>query len=278
VWIGADGLPLRLALHILYPRQTNGEQVEAQVQTDFSNFALAQAPGPAKALASALGLPQTRHDWQNAAMQTGFALLLAGMLLVLVTHSRSKLVYRAVALTMVLSMLFTPLLTDVQAAAFMDEQAVKQATLDQQQAEQAQVAAAQAEMADPQWKPNQDPLESQEADFQPVSTGFGVSACEFIRRANRRRGRSYSGLPTQKSRRRGQGLVDRLPGTLMGTDPAKQDSDSDGLWDSGKCCAWAPARSRRIATAMTSATPWNVVGYTYQNKRWYSNPNTAETE
>jgi len=279
VWIGADGLPLRLALHILYPRQTNGEQVEAQVQTDFSNFALAQAPGPAKALASALGLPQTRHDWQNAAMQTGFALLLAGMLLVLVTHSRSKLVYRAVALTMVLSMLFTPLLTDVQAAAFMDEQAVKQATLDQQQAEQAQVAEAQAEMADPQWNPNQDPLESQEADFQPVSTGFGYQPANSFAGLTGDEDDPYSGCTdAEKAADADKDLLTDCQERLMGTDPAKQDSDSDGLWDSWEVLRLGTSPLAADSDGDDLSDSLEVVGYTYQNKRWYSNPNTADTD
>ncbi len=38
VWIDNDGLPLRLTMHIEYPQQANGERVETDIQTDFSNF------------------------------------------------------------------------------------------------------------------------------------------------------------------------------------------------------------------------------------------------
>ena len=38
VWLDADGLPLRLAIILEYPQQRNGERIEVQVKTDFSNF------------------------------------------------------------------------------------------------------------------------------------------------------------------------------------------------------------------------------------------------
>lgn len=38
VWIEPDGLPLRLTVEMAYPQQRNGERVEAQISTDFSNL------------------------------------------------------------------------------------------------------------------------------------------------------------------------------------------------------------------------------------------------
>jgi len=38
VWIGSDGLPLRIAVHLQYPPQENGDQIEAEIRTDFSGF------------------------------------------------------------------------------------------------------------------------------------------------------------------------------------------------------------------------------------------------
>ncbi|MBN1878452.1 MAG: hypothetical protein JXA33_29815, partial [Anaerolineae bacterium] len=304
VWLAADGLPLRLSLHILYPRQTNGEQVEAELKTDFSNFALAQAPGgPAKALATSLELPQTPRDWQTASVQSGLILTLTGLLLAIVTNPRSKIVYRAVTVTMVISMLITPLLTDVQAAAFIDEQTAKQAALDRQQAEQTQVAEAQAEMSDPKWNPNQDPLKHDRRTFsgirnpqlvegnpnkfgnpalgssevapapQPMFTLPSVTLAPAGDEDD-----PYNGCTDEeKAADSDQDLLTDCQEQLMGTDPDDQDSDGDELWD-----GWEVLRLGTSPLAVDSdgddlSDHLEVAGYTYQNKRWYSNPNSADT-
>ena len=127
--------------------ETLSRKISLELTTDFTNFAVAQSPGPAKALAASLGLPRTASDWQTAGIRSGLWLGMLGMMLMLVTHHRSRVVYAAIVVTVILSMVVTPLLNSLQAAVFMDEQAAKQAAIEQEQDEQARYAEAQAEQA-----------------------------------------------------------------------------------------------------------------------------------
>ncbi|MGC9396645.1 MAG: LamG-like jellyroll fold domain-containing protein [Anaerolineae bacterium] len=289
MWIGADGLPLRLSLHILYPRQTNGEQIESELTTDFTNYAVAQVPGPAKALASSLGLPQTVRDWETAGVQSGLLLGMLGLLLMLITQSNSRVVYAAVVVVVILSMVVTPLLNGLQAAAFMDEQAAQQAAIDQQQDEQARYLEAQAEQADPNWDPNQDPLQAiapgnasillasdslQAGTAPPTPLLPNVALAQTSAEDD-----PYAGCTDEeKATDTDQDLLTDCQESVIGTDPADRDDDGDGLWD-----GW------EVLRLGTDPLDWDtdgdgisdyleVEGFVYQGKRWYSNPNKADTD
>ncbi|MBN2390841.1 MAG: thrombospondin type 3 repeat-containing protein, partial [Anaerolineae bacterium] len=289
MWIGADGLPLRLSLHILYPRQVNGEQIEAELKTDFANYAVAQAPGPAKALASALGLPQTASGWQTAGVQSGLLLAMVGLLLMLITQSHSRVVYAAVVVVVILSMLVTPLLNSLQAAAFMDEQTAKQAAMEQEQDEQSRFAEAQAEQADPKWDPNQDPLQAiapgnasillasdslQAGTAPPTPLPHNVTLAQTSAEDD-----PYAGCTDEeKATDTDQDLLTDCQESVIGTDPADRDDDGDGLWD-----GW------EVLRLGTDPLDWDtdgdgisdyleVEGFVYQGKRWYSNSNKADTD
>ncbi len=38
LWVNREGLPARMAIRIAYPQQSNGERIEVEIITDFSNF------------------------------------------------------------------------------------------------------------------------------------------------------------------------------------------------------------------------------------------------
>jgi len=276
VWIGADGLPLRLALHILYPPQANGEQIEAELQTDFSAFAAAQAPGATKVLAAALGLPRTVNDWQTAGTRSGLWLGVFGMALVLVTRRRSRVVYAAIVVTVALSMIVGPLFNSLQAAAFMDEQATRQAAFEQQQAEQTQYAEAQAQQADPAWNPNQDPLQNieQPVAAPPASLPMKVTLTQASAEDD-----PYSQCTDkEKTTDSDNDLLTDCQESVIGTSPTNRDTDSDGLWD-----GWEVLRLGTSPTDLDTdgdgiSDNLEVVGFVYQGKRWYSNPNKADTD
>ncbi|HQJ10240.1 MAG TPA: tandem-95 repeat protein [Anaerolineae bacterium] len=276
VWVGADGLPLRLSLHILYPSQANGEQIEAELQTDFSAFAAAQAPGAAKALAAALGLPRTVNDWQTAGARSGLGLGVLGMALVLVTRRRSRVVYAAIVVTVVLSMIVAPLFNSLQAAAFMDEQATQQAAFEQQQAEQTQYAEAQAQQADPAWNPNQDPLQNIEQPVvaPPASLPLKVTLSQASAEDD-----PYSQCTDkEKTTDSDNDLLTDCQESVIGTGPTNRDTDSDGLWD-----GWEVLRLGTSPTDLDTdgdgiSDNLEVVGFVYQDQHWYSNPNKADTD
>jgi hypothetical protein len=80
IWMDSDGLPLRLSVHLIYPPGENGDQVEAQIQTDFSGFDRGRllASSPWGRLASALGLPRTPEGWQRLAGQPACSCSVSG--------------------------------------------------------------------------------------------------------------------------------------------------------------------------------------------------------
>lgn len=280
IWVGSDGLPLRLSLHILYPRQANGEQIESELSTDFANFAVPQASGPAKALAAFLRLPHTANDWQHAWMRGGLWLGMLGMLLVLVTHHRSRMLYGAIVVTVVFSMVVTPLLNGLQAAAFMADQAAQQAEIDQQQDEQAQFAEAQAEQADPNWDPNQNPLQDVAALDSAAPITPSISGLLEVTVAQTTvEDDPYAGCTDQeKATDTDQDLLTDCQESVIGTDPAERDDDADGLWD-----GWEVLRLGTSPTDFDSdgdgiSDNLEVVGFIYQGRRWYSNPNKADTD
>ncbi len=285
MWIGADGLPLRLSLHILYPRQVNGEQVEAELKTDFTNYAVAQAPGPAKALASSLGLPQTASGWQTAGIRSGLLLGMAGLALMLITQSHSRVVYAAIVVVVILSMVVTPLLNSLQAAAFMDEQAAKQADFDQQQDERARFAEAQAKQADPGWDPNQDPLQNVTSGNASILLAPGSASILLAPELNSTSLHATAGddpysqcTEEEKATDTDNDLLTDCQERLLGTNPANRDTDGDGLWD-----GWEVLRLGTSPTDFDSdgdgiSDLLEVDGFVYNGKRWYSNPNKADSD
>ncbi len=95
VWIDEFGLPLRLTVDLIYPEQY-GEQSHATVRTDFSGF-----PDASEAASSfisrsliwfqrTLGLPTTNAGWNYFGIQAGLFVLCIGVVLVLMTRSRSR--------------------------------------------------------------------------------------------------------------------------------------------------------------------------------------------
>ena len=161
VWIDSHGLPLRLSVHLVYPPERSGEQVEADIRTDFSHFApmeVARNQVFGKNLVSSLGLPHTAGDWQRAGGQAVLATACLGLLLLLIIYRKSKKVYAATAVAVIVSMVVTPLLQSHQAAGFMERQAAKQAEVEQRQEAQEAAREAQETLTSSDWDPHHDPL------------------------------------------------------------------------------------------------------------------------
>jgi len=97
VWLDGDNLPMRLKVHLEYPEQVNGERVKADIQTDFSGFAVRNR-GVDNTLISF-----SSKDWQNFGLRTGLSLGLMGVVLLLATSRRSRKVYTAFALVIIFS-------------------------------------------------------------------------------------------------------------------------------------------------------------------------------
>jgi subtilisin-like proprotein convertase family protein len=276
VWVGADGLPLRLSLHILYPRQANGEQIEAELTTDFTNFTVAQAPGPAKALAATLRLPRTASDWQTAGMRSGLLFGTVGMVLVMVIHHGSRVVYGVIVVPVLLSMVVTPLLNSVQAAAFMDKQAVQQAAMEQEQDEHARYVEAQAQQTDPGWDPNQDPLQSVAQSVDAPSAPFSMNVA--LAQAGAQDDPYSQCTDEEKATDTDNDLLTDCQERLLGTDPNNRDTDGDGLWDGWEVLRLGTDPLHQDTDGDGISDLLEVEGFVYQGQRWYSNPNKADTD
>ena len=156
LWVDEDGLPLRLKLSLAFPPEADGSQVKADIQTDFFDFAPALAEEQAaQALLGALHLD---GDIIGPGLVVGLLALALTMLAADHRPARRRLAYVAVVSVVVLSMLVTPLLQSVQAAAFYDRQAEQRAAYEAQRAEH--LARAEQQAATSAWDPTVNPLES----------------------------------------------------------------------------------------------------------------------
>ena len=176
LWVDGRGLPLRLAMHLAFPAQRDGSHLEADVQTDFSGFP-AEAAGPAAspdpaALAGtapaggAFSLPARAA--QAAGTGGVFACVLGATALLLV-YRRSRRLYRAVVIAVILAMVIGPLMQSERVEAFYEDRAGRSQDLwslaasgqavDPERAQDLEAAReAVAEALAPSWDPQQDPL------------------------------------------------------------------------------------------------------------------------
>lgn len=130
IWLDEHGLPLRLTLDITFPPGER-DQVTASIKTDFWGYDGANGsahpstllgflkPGGARALLTTLRTSETlRRDAVKIAIASGTLALIWLMM----TYSRLHIVYTAVAISAVLSMVVTPMLNSFQVMAFMQRQ------------------------------------------------------------------------------------------------------------------------------------------------------------
>lgn len=244
-WIDDDGLPLRLSVHLEYPQQSNGERVQADIQTDFSNFDREQIASASSHPLSYIQsrLPRAATEWQKLGLQLGLILGSTGFALLMVSHRHSKKLYAALALAMVLSMIVTPLLQSHHVHAFNIQQATRRAEQEREQEEYAAVREWQESLLTSNWNPHQDPLAGELAESpHPLAeslAGFFSS--------------SSADTPDADSDADGDGLT-YAQETQLGADPDNADTDGDQLRDD-----------------------LEVKGFILSGKRWYSDPLSPDT-
>ncbi|MFN2151366.1 MAG: hypothetical protein ACK2T5_07215, partial [Anaerolineales bacterium] len=158
VWLDEMGLPQRLSIHMQYPQQANGERLEIEMQTDFSNFdrsALTDLQSPAARFrSSVLGLLTKAQK-----TETLISLSVLGLLSLVLFNSYSKKIYAAIVIAVILSMLLTPLLQSAQVYAFEQEQAAQKTENDRQQAEQEAAQEIQTVLNGDIWNPHSQPVD-----------------------------------------------------------------------------------------------------------------------
>ncbi|MEZ4705569.1 MAG: LamG-like jellyroll fold domain-containing protein [Caldilineaceae bacterium] len=160
IWIDSAGLPLRLNLHVELPPTNRAlEWASADITTSFGEWEAApdvtwtqlwQEPGQWLTLLTArLGI--TPPQAQQMAFALGMFLLALGLVAFLLTYRRHTLVRATVYLSIILSMLITPLLQTQQVSAFYDGQQARAQ-------EAASTTTPTAESAAPAFNPHENPL------------------------------------------------------------------------------------------------------------------------
>ncbi len=126
IWLDERGLPLRLTLNITFPPGSR-EQVTATLRSEFSDFGQeitlldALRPGGFRALLAAYG---SRNALGQSMAQDILVIALAVLLsCIVVAYRRLRVTYAAVAISVILSLVVTPLLQSHQVAAFYQKMA-----------------------------------------------------------------------------------------------------------------------------------------------------------
>ncbi len=147
LWVGADGLPMRQILHLYFPPRPDDQEVRAKVTVDFSNFGNEQA-----------NLSRLTSHASRFTHLASLGILFLAFCAVLIANSRSRKLYIGLAVFLILSMVFSPLLQSVQAANFADQQAAKAREAEAREQESDMQHALNAILTESDHNPNLDPL------------------------------------------------------------------------------------------------------------------------
>jgi subtilisin-like proprotein convertase family protein len=249
-WIDDDGLPLRLAVHVEYPEQANGERVVAEIQTDFSGFdreAIAFASEPAGTAARLVGL---LRDGQASWQQASVALALVAVSLLVLVYRRSKPVYAAFVTAIIFSMVVIPLLHTEQVYAFYQEQVSRRTEYEHRQTSQESARELREALTTSDWDANRDPLSAsvggEDGDGSALGSPY-MPPLAFVT------AQEEEDEPDPDSDDDGDGLT-YAQEKRLGTDHELDDSDGDRITDDVE-----------------------VAGFWYNGKMWYSDPVSADT-
>lgn len=275
VWLTSDGLPARLTMKAKFPQQQNGERVAVAIQTDFSNFApLKRAKGlDLTGFANLSGLFS-----QQAGYQFSLALLVLTVVALLIRVQRSRLVYAAVVLTMIVVMVVTPLLESHQAYAFGQKQSAQRAEFEQAQKENKEQRNLIESLFTSNWDPHTSASDqlSVIGDQPPVNRDQPsaiVNPTSDIRHlASAMAAATNAAVDTD-----GDGLTDTDEINRYHTNPNNPDTDGDGLTDGQEVryLGTDPLKADSDGDRITDNA--EVAGFDYAGKRWYTNPRSPDT-
>ncbi|MCI0581090.1 MAG: hypothetical protein L0331_33450, partial [Chloroflexi bacterium] len=250
LWLDEAGYPLRQAVHLAFP-PAGGRRVEADVTV---HFAFDQAKPGALSLDALRGfVPAVRRGLLLATALS----LAAGAALLMVRPSPSRLVYRVVTLTFILSTTFGPLLQGGAAEASYQRRSARQTQQEQVQSQvelRREIAATQQEQgAADLARTSPDSLAAIQGDDGRDGDGDGLSDVQerflgtnpFWPDAAELAGRplAENGLDSDLD-----GLSDYQE-TLLGTNPLAADTDGDTLTDLQE-----------------------VEGFAHGGRQWHTNP------
>ena len=228
IWLDEAGLPARQVIHLEFPPQEDAlDWHEANITTSFSNWdtngvenqLLWAIPrlmdDPSLVTQNPMSLLPTSFDpnaIQQMATLLGFSLVLFGLGFLAFTYRRSPKFHGAIAISVIASMLFSPLLQINQVDAYYD----RHETTQPEQSQEPQLSQS-AEPVNETFDPTIDPLVSQ------PEKQFNLKAAAPTQQVNTN---CDSQVDTD-----GDGLSDSVECTQLGTYVDDVDSDGDGISD-----------------------------------------------
>jgi hypothetical protein len=266
IWVTSDGYPTRLTLALDLPEQDNGERVTvhftSQLNAFKSNRVTALTPNPFMAglLSVVDSIEATFTPNFTLSFIFSFGLIVACVWL-LIRLRRSRQLYRAVALTMIFAMVYSPLWQAGQVYAFTQNQSAQAAQQNATRQSQTESQDLLQQMYASTWNPNQNPLADPITPTLPIEplplNPDDVAALNFSPNIVRS---TYNSLavaaevaPAATSDEDSDTLT-YVQESRLGTDPTEADTDGDGLNDDAE-----------------------VTGFSYNGQTWYSDPTLGDT-
>ncbi|MEZ4620082.1 MAG: hypothetical protein R2867_31895 [Caldilineaceae bacterium] len=268
LWLSADGLPVRLLIHVEFPAQAGADgQIAADISTTFSGWAAPPASAwtqlwhdPTRLLtqpATITGI--SAQVAQQVGMMVGLTLFLLGLMALALAH-RQRLAVRAVVYSaIILAMVITPLLQTQQVSALYDGQQARAL-----ENAPAPVAAAAATTFSPHENPVQVALgdRADQAATQESTSAVLASTTNSAGTAQ-----AATCTVTESSDCDGDGLSDQIEIHQLGTFVDNADTDGDFINDyaevqpspsAGRSGIWTRAAPTAMVTAfriLLSALP-----------------------
>lgn len=215
VWVNDQGLPMRQIINIAFPHPYNQETVEATMQTEFSQWQRQQQAQWLRILMPPLNHID-RDDIQQGSLSFAFLALVVALMVAMVRHAHSRRLYMAIALSVIISMLATPLLQSHQVHVFAKELQTQQHTSMYEQHTNQAIQQIEADMMRPS-NPHTDPFLAIRLQNE-VGTYQNAPAYDAQTTSTQAPDSDDDGLTDSDERARG-------------TNPYKTDSDGDGLTD-----------------------------------------------
>ena len=160
LWVGENGLPLRQILHLQFPEQRD-DRIEVQMVVDFSHFGTPPSTLYALARAGDLAGIGARLATTLPSGQPILATLpLLALAALIVYYRKRRLLERALATAVILSMVVGPLLTVGTQVRFFDVQRAKAATQQEQQASADADREVHEVLSKVEFNPQRNPLEA----------------------------------------------------------------------------------------------------------------------
>ena len=244
LWVDAAGLPVRQVIRIAFPEEPGRpERLDVTLVTAFHGWDAEARQALLSADASPLAALTRLGRAGLAGLAEGSSLpmlsLLVGMTAVaafaLVTRRRSRVVYRAVVISVTASMLFGPLIQGRQALAFTARQAAREEGFETAMVPQDAAGPSDAALTSEQpFDPHRDPLAERPPEAGALP-GPEVPRMWLARLAEQSRPQAVDALDSCTVNGEDDtdcdGLSDLAELAKLGTDPTNVDTDGDNISD-----------------------------------------------